>query len=679
MTSGVVSTGEHAPATRQEAEVNATALEADLRRRVEGEVRFDDGSRGVYATDASNYRQVPIGVVLPRTTEDVVETMAVCRKHGAPVVSRGGGTSLAGQCCNVAVVIDFSKHLNRILEIDPQRKIARVQPGAVNDHLRHQVQEQYHLTFGPDPATHAWCTFGGMLGNNSCGVHAQMAGPAANNVEAMEVLTYDGLRLRVGPTSDADLNRILHEGGRRGEIYRGLRDIRERYGELIRQRYPQIPRRISGYNLNELLPENGCHIARALVGSEGTCVTILEATVRLIHSPPVRSLLALGYEDVYAAGDHIMEVLEHQPIALEGIDDKLIAFMKRKHLHPQDIDRLPDGNGWLLAEFGGGTREEARDKAQRLMDALKRQGKPPSMKLYDDPTEEAHIWEVRESGLGATAHVPGMRESWPGWEDAAVHPKDLGNYLRDFRKLLEKFGYDASLYGHFGQACVHCRITFDLQTHDGIKTYRAFLEQAADLVVRYNGSFSGEHGDGQARAIFLPKMYGPELVEAFQTFKALWDPQWKMNPGKVVTPYPPDANLRLGAAYTPSEPTTHFQFPEEGGSFAKAALRCVGIGKCRRTDDAFMCPSFQVTREENHTTRGRARLLFEMVRGDVITDGWKSQEVWEALDLCLGCKGCKTDCPVNVDMAAYKAEFLSHYYAGRLRPRVAYLMGLIDW
>jgi FAD/FMN-containing dehydrogenase/Fe-S oxidoreductase len=667
------------PATAiQASQVDVQALQADLRRHVAGEVRFDDGSRALYATDASNYRQVPIGVVVPRSIDDVVETVAACHRHGAPVVSRGGGTSLSGQCCNVAVVIDFSKHLDRILEIDAERQIARVQPGVIDDHLRDQTQEKYNLVFRPDPATHGWCTFGGMLGNNACGVHAVMSGRASENVEEMEVLTYDGVRLRVGPTSEAELERIIRAGGRRGEIYQGLKDIRDRHADLIRQRYPDMPRRISGYNLDELLPERGFKVARALVGSEGSCVTILEATVRLVYSPPVRSLLVLGYEDVYASGDHAVEIMEYGPTALEGLDDKLIGFMKVKGMHAQSLHLLPEGKGWLLVEFGGESKEEANDKAHRLMAALQKQTQPPSMKLYDSAEEESHIWEVRESGLGATAHVPNQKDSWPGWEDAAVHPKDLGNYLRDFRKLLNKFDYDASLYGHFGQACVHCRIPFDLHTHDGIETYRAFIDQASDLVVRYNGSFSGEHGDGQSKAIFLPKMYGPELMQAMRTFKGLWDPQWKMNPGKVIDAEPPDANLRFGAAYAPWNPETHFKFPKDKGSFANAALRCVGVGKCRRTDNAFMCPSFLATQEEKDTTRGRAHLLFEMVHGGVINDGWKNEAVRESLDLCLGCKGCKTECPVNVDLATYKSEFLSHHYEGRLRPRAAYAMGWID-
>jgi FAD/FMN-containing dehydrogenase/Fe-S oxidoreductase len=657
--------------------LDTEALAAALRASVAGEVRFDAGSRALYSTDGSNYRQVPIGVVVPRSLDDVVATIAACRAHGAPVLSRGGGTSLAGQCCNVAVVLDWSKYLHRVLEVDPRAQRARVQPGTVLDTLR-AAAERYHLTFGPDPATHDHCTLGGMLGNNSCGVHAVMAGRTADNVHALDVLTYDGLQLRVGPTPEDELARIIRAGGRRGEIYQRLRALRDRYAPLIRARYPAIPRRVSGYNLDELLPEKGFHVARALVGTEGTCVTILEATLRLVHSPPWRTLLVLGYPDVYTAADHVPEVMAHGPTGCEGLDDRLIQGMKKKGLHPSDAELLPPGKGWLLVEFGGDDRADAEAKAHRLMDDLRGRRDAPTMKLFDDKAEEQQVWEVRESGLGATAKIPGEPDTWPGWEDSAVPPARMGDYLRDFRGLLGRYGYHAALYGHFGQGCLHCRIDFDPRTRAGIDHYRAFVGDAADLVVGYGGSLSGEHGDGQARAELLPKMYGDELVQAFREFKAIWDPDNQMNPGKVVAPNKITDDLRLGTDDRPPEVATHFAFDDDGGSFAHATNRCVGVGKCRRDGGGTMCPSYMVTREEEHSTRGRARLLFEMLRGDPLTEGWKSPYVKDALDLCLACKGCKGDCPVNVDMATYKAEFLAHYYAGRLRPRHAYAFGLIN-
>lgn len=660
-------------------------LEQAMQERINGEVRFDPGDRALYATDGSNYRQTPVGVVVPRSKRDVVEAVQICHEYGAPITSRGCGTSLAGQCCNTAVILDHSKYYNQVLTIDVAHRVARVQPGCILDVLRRAAAEQ-GLTFGPDPSTHSHCTLGGMLGNDSCGVHSVMAAfegtgaRVADNTAELEILTYDGLQMTVGPTSEAELDRIISQGGRRGEIYSKLRSLRDRYADLIREKFPNIPRRVSGYNLPQLLPENGFNVARALVGTEGTCVTILEATLNLIPNPPARALVVLGYPDVFSAGDHCPEVMEHRPIGLEGIDDLLISHMKATGIHPEDTTLLPDGKGWLLVEFGGETTDKARQKARELMDALRGKPNPPSMKLFTDPTEEKQLWEIRESGLGATAFVPNEPSAWPGWEDSAVPPARVGAYLRDLRALFTKFGYNPSIYGHFGQGCIHCRIPFDMETAHGLEKYRAFVDEAADLVVSYGGSLSGEHGDGQSRAELLPKMFGDELIEAFREFKAIWDPHNKMNPGKVVDASLILSNLRLGANYNPWNPPTHFQFPNDNGSMAKAALRCVGVGTCRRLDGGTMCPSFMVTREELDTTRGRARLLFEMFRGETIgKHGWHDESVKRALDLCLACKGCKSDCPLHVDMATLKAEFLSHYFVGRLRPRAAYSMGLIYW
>jgi FAD/FMN-containing dehydrogenase/Fe-S oxidoreductase len=659
--------------------IDVRALEADLRRACEGEVRFDSTTRAIYSTDAGNYRQIPIGITIPRSRDEVVQIMKVCHAHGAPILPRGAATSLAGQCCNVAIVIDMAKYLTRVIEVDPRRRLARVEPGVRLDVVRDQIEERYGLTYAPDPATHAYCTFGGMIGNNSCGVHSMIGGRSADSVEELEVVTPDGLRLRVGPTSEHELERIIRDGGRRGQIYRGLREIRDHYGDLVRKRFPRIPRRVSGYNLDELLPERGFNVARALVGTEGTCATFLEATVQLHKWPRHRVLLVLGYPSVYEAGDHVKDILPFKPIGLEGMDDRLVEFIRKKGRHVENIQLLPDGKGWLMVEVGADSGRDAEDAARAIMRALGRSRSAPSMRLLTDQGEIKQIWEVRESGLGATAFVPGFDDAWPGWEDSAVHPHDLGDYLRDLRRLLDKHGYGCALYGHFGQACIHCRIDFDLTTDDGLRTYRHFLDEATDLVVQYKGSFTAEHGDGQARGIFLPKLFGPELVDAFRQFKTLWDPRWQMNPGKMLDADPPDMHLRLGTDYAPRPLTTHFQFPDDDGSFARAILRCVGVGKCLRTKDAFMCPTYPITLEEKHSTRGRARAFFEMMRGDFITSGWKSEEVKETLDLCISCKGCKMECPVNVDLATYKAEFLSHYYQGRMRPRCHYAMGLIDW
>jgi len=654
----------------------ADALARTLSARIAGEVRFDIGSRALYATDSSNYRQVPIGVVVPRTLDDVVATVAACREHDAPLLMRGAGTSLCGQTCNVAVVLDTSRHLDRIVSIDPQARTAVVEPGVVCDSLR-TAAEKHGLTFGPDPATHSRCTLGGMIGNNSCGAHSVMAGKTVENIEALEVLTYDGLRMWVGPTPEDELAAIIAAGGRRGEIYAGLKAVRDRYAELVRTRFPKLKRRVSGYNLDELLPENGFNVARALVGTEGTCVVTLHAKTKLVHSPPVRALVVLGYDDMFVAGDRTPAILEHGPVALEGLDVMLIEDLGRKGLLKDDIALLPEGNGWLLVELGADSAEEARDRAERLMAAEKASGHARGARFYPGP-DQKKVWAIREVGAGASNAVPGVRdEPQSGWEDAAVEPAHVGRYLREFRGLLDKYGYRSSLYGHFGDGCIHGRITFDFRTRKGLDAMRSFMQEATDLVVKYGGSISGEHGDGQARAEFLPRMYGPELMQAFREFKAVWDPANRMNPGKVVDAYRVDENLKLAPEYQPVEPATRFSFASDFGSFAHAADRCMGVAKCRNTQGGVMCPSFRVTREEKHSTRGRIRLFHELFRGETLQDLWSSKEVKEALDLCFACKSCKSECPVQVDMATYKAEFLSHYHETHPRPVQATTMGRI--
>lgn len=666
--------------------VNAIYLGKELQSQIDGEVRFDYGSRALYATDGSNYRQVPIGVVLPKSVKDIIRTTEICRKYKAPLLSRGGGTSLTGACCNVAVIMDMTKYYNKVLEIDKEKKRVRVQPGIVLDEMRHTTEREAGLTFGPDPATHSHCAIGGMLGNNSCGVHSVMAqfygygARMSDNTESLRILTYDGLEMEVGLTSDEELEKIITEGGRKGEIYQKLKALRDKYADLIREKFPKIPRRVSGYDLPALLPENGFNVAEALVGSEGTCVIILEANMKLMPNPKARSLLVLGYPDVYAAGDACSDIMfTYKPIGLEGFDNKLVDFMKEKGLHVNYLSLLPQGKGWLLIEFGGDTKEEADQKAKQVMNDLKQKGNAPDMKLFDDEKQEEMLWKVRESGLGATAFVPGEPDGAPGWEDSAVPPDKVGAYLRELRKLFDKYDYHPSLYGHFGQGCVHCRVGFDLVTQKGIQHYHDFTVEASHLVVKYGGSLSGEHGDGQTRGDLLEIMYGKEIMQAFHEFKSIWDPEWKMNPGKIIDTYGQLNNLRLGTTYEPASVQTHFHYLNEDnkGSFARAALRCVGVGNCRRHNGDTMCPSYMVTREENDSTRGRAHMLFEMLQGHVVTKGWKDKAVKKSLDLCLACKGCKGNCPVNVDIATLKAEFLSHYYKGKIRPRHAYAFGLI--
>jgi FAD/FMN-containing dehydrogenase/Fe-S oxidoreductase len=638
--------------------VDFRRLASRLSRELSGEVRFDAGMKAAYAADASNYRQVPIGIVLPRSVEDIERAMRICAAEGVPVLPRGGATSLNGQCVNTAVVIDCSKYLNRVLAIDPERRLARVEPGVVCDTLR-DAAERHGLTFAPDPATHSRCTLGGMIGNNSCGPHSVMAGTTVENIERLEVVTYEGERFWCGPSEAPE------------DLKRKLKAIADKYGDAIRKGFPRIKRRVSGYNLDQLLPENGFNVARALVGSEGTCAVTLQAETRLVKSPRERVLVVLGFPDIYAAGDAVPRVLAAGPIACEGLDEAIIGGLRERRLRLADIALLPPGRAWLMVEFGADTREEAVLKAKQL-----------SEEVIVDKALMGRLWTIRETGASATSLNLGGVGADPvvGWEDAAVDPLRLGDYLREFQALVDRYGYRTSLYGHFGDGCIHARINFDLRTPEGLRHWRGFLTEAAHLVVKYGGSLSGEHGDGQAKGELLPIMYSAELMQAFREFKAAWDPHNRMNPGKLIDARPFDEDLRLGPQYKPVTLRTRFNFETEvGNGFTRAVEHCIGMGKCRARSGGTMCPSYRATGEERYSTRGRSRLLAEMLRGEVITEGWASEDVKEALDFCLACKGCRSDCPTHTDMAAYKAEFLSHYYETHRRPRHAVMARIGEW
>ncbi|KXV16781.1 dimethylmenaquinone methyltransferase [Caballeronia megalochromosomata] len=656
-------------------------LQRELRRSMRGEVRFDAASKALYASDASNYRQIPLGVVVPADVDDLVAALDACRRMDVPFLTRGGGTSQNGQCVNVAVVADTSKYVNRVVSVDPHERTAIVEPGVICDALR-DAAEAHGLTFAPDPATHSRCTLGGMIANNSCGAHSVMAGKTVENVEALEIVTYDGARFWVGPTSEAELDAIIVEGGRRGEIYGRLRALRDRHAARIRAEFPQIKRRVSGFNLDQLLPENGFNVARALVGTEGTCALTLRAKVRLVHSPACRVLLVLGFSDIYTAADAVPHFNRFNPIAIEGLDRAIIRGLQARGLKAEEIALLPEGDAWVVLEFGADTHADARDQAISAHAYFAAGSAGPGVTgfIVEEKAQQQKIWSIRETGASAVALSidPSKPDPVVGWEDAAVDPLRLGAYLRRFQALVDRYGYETSLYGHFGDGCVHARINFDLRSADGVLTWREFLREAARLVVEFGGSLSGEHGDGQAKAEFLPIMYGPEIMQAMEEFKAIWDPANRLNPGKVVHAYRADENLRMGPAYKPVTLTTRLNFTSpEGSGIQRAVERCIGMGKCRSLDGATMCPSFRATREESYSTRGRAHLFWEMLQGEVITDGWNSEEVKHALDACLACKGCKSDCPTHVDMASYKAEFLSHYYERHRRPRQAMFMGRI--
>jgi len=645
-------------------------VERDLRSQVRGDVHFDTATRAIYATDSSNYRHVPLGVVYPRDEADVRATLVVAARYRVPVLGRGAGTSLAGQACNVAVVIDFSRYCTAILDLDPIARTARVQPGVVLDDLN-EVARAHGLTFGPDPATHAWCTVGGMVGNNSCGVHGLMAGLTSDNVEELVALTYRNERLVLGPQT------TMEPTPEQARVVTALAALVAEYGDDIASGYPSLGRRVSGYNLDHLLPERGPHLARALVGSESTCAIVTEITVSLTPWPAVRVLVVVGYHDVYAAADAVPDLLAFAPMGLEGFDERLTQQMRLASMLEENLALLPEGAGWLLIEFGGDTIVEARGQAERLVASL---GADTHVTIVDDPREQQRVWQIRESGLGATSHPPGQPVNYEGWEDAAVDPRFLGAYLRGIRALWDEFGYDGAWYGHFGQGCVHTRNNFDFTTPEGRARFRSYVERAAALCVSLGGSLSGEHGDGQARGELLPLMYGPRMMEAFRAFKAAFDPDGLLNPGRVIDAWPLDTDLRFGEDHRSTRLTIRgFALAKDQGSLQHAVERCVGVGKCRSDQGGVMCPSYRVTRDEKHSTRGRAKLMAEMFQGAVTPETWRNHDVRDALELCLSCKGCASDCPTHVDMATYKSQFMHEYYRRRLRPRSAYALGLLPW
>ncbi|WP_314174886.1 FAD-binding and (Fe-S)-binding domain-containing protein [Streptomyces winkii] len=652
-----------------QAPARAREVEEALRQAVRGgEVEFGTATRSLFTMDASNYRRVPLGVVAPRDADDVEAVLAVCREHGVPVLARGGGTSIAGQATGTGVVLDFTRHMDRIESLDPETRTAVVQPGVILDRLR-DAAAPHGLTFGPDPSTHSRCTLGGMIGNNSCGSHSVAWGTTADNVRELEATGYDGLRMTLARGGEGVPERLR-------EDVRAM--VRQELSRL-RTGFPELPRRISGYALDELLPEKGEDWARAFTGSEGTLAVLTRAKVTLVPVPGARVLAVLGYVDESAAAEAAAGLLVHGPLTVEGMANDLVSEASRAG--------LPRGGAWLFVEVGGDDEAQARSRAGELCRAAAADGSTDH-RLVVEPGAQRALWRIREDASGTATRLPVATgaggsggEAWPGWEDCAVPPPRLGAYLRDFRALLRQYDLHGLPYGHFGDGCIHVRIDFDLMSDAGIRRFREFSSDLAETVVAHGGSLSGEHGDGQARAELLPKMYGEEMVGLFGRFKDMWDPAGGLNPGMLVRPARIDENLRF--APLPREPVdVEFGYPHDGGDFSAAVRRCVGVAKCRNTEAAssVMCPSFRATGEEQHSTRGRARLLHEMLAGEVVTDGWQSEEVHDALDLCLSCKGCRSDCPVNVDMATYKAEFMHHHYKGRRRPMAHHSMGrLPEW
>jgi FAD/FMN-containing dehydrogenase/Fe-S oxidoreductase len=621
--------------------------------RAAGVADADDSTltRALYSADASLYRVVPQVVARPRDTDELAATVAVARETGTPLTMRGAGTSIAGNAVGTGIVVDVARHLDRVLSIDPEARTATVQPGTVHATLQ-KAATQHGLRFGPDPSTHTRCTIGGMIGNNACGSRALGYGRTSDNVVALDVLTADGTRL----------------DGTRTPLHDRLDALVADHLGTIRTGFGRFTRQVSGYSLEHLLPEKGRNLDRFLVGSEGTLGVVAGATVRLVEDAPARALAVLGYADMFEAADAVPSLLHHPLVACEGLDARIVDVVRARR---GTVPALPRGAGWLFAEVTGATVDEARAAA----DAVARGAGAVDVRLVTGVAEMAALWRIREDGAGLAARSL-QRPAHAGWEDAAVPPERLGAYLRGFDALLRDAGLDGVPYGHFGDGCVHVRIDFPLDRRGGADAFRTFVEDAADLTAAHGGSLSGEHGDGRARSALLPRMYSPEVIDLFAAVKHLFDPDNLLNPGVLVDPRPVDADIRLAARLR--EPRRSLRLAHDDGSFVAAAHRCTGVGKCVADNTGtggVMCPSYQATRDEKDSTRGRARVLQEMVNGSLVTDGWRSDEVHEALDLCLACKGCATDCPTGIDMATYKAEALHQRYRRRLRPRSHYALG----
>ncbi len=629
----------------------AEAVLAELARAGVADVDGSTLARALYSTDASLYRVPPLVVVRPRDTDEVLATLDVARRTGTPVTMRGAGTSIAGNAVGPGIVVDTSKHLNRVLAVDPEAGTADVQPGVVHAALQ-RAAAPYALRFGPDPSTHTRCTVGGMIGNNACGSRALGYGRTSDNVVALDAVTGAGERVRTREPA--------------GTAATGLAALVDTHLATVRTELGRFGRQVSGYSLEHLLPEHGRDLGRFLVGSEGTLAVVLGATVRLVQDPPARALAVLGYPSMFEAADAVPGLLHHPLVACEGLDSRIVDVVRTRR---GTVPDLPRGAGWLFAEVAGATEAEVVAAARAVIadaGAL-------DARVVVAPAEAAALWRIREDGAGLAA-VSLDRPAHSGWEDAAVPPDRLGGYLRGFDALLRDYSYDGVPYGHFGDGCVHVRIDFELREQPGRARFREFLRDAARLVASYGGTLSGEHGDGRARSELLPLMYSTEVIDLFGRVKALLDPDDLLNPGVLVAPRPVDADLRLAAPMR--EPSRELRWAHDSGSVVDAVHRCTGVGKCLAAPaGGVMCPSYQATRDEKDSTRGRARVLQEMVNGTLVSDGWRSDEVHQALDLCLSCKGCASDCPTGVDMATYKSEALHQRYRGRVRPRSHYALG----
>lgn len=668
-----------------------TPLEHDLRRVIAGEVRFDPASRFLYATDASMYQVEPIGVVIPRVPEDVLAAVEVARRHRVALLPRGAGTSLTGQAVNRALVIDFTRHLNRVLEVNVEERWARVEPGVVQDELNHHVRP-LGLLFGPDTSTSNRATLGGMIGNNSGGAHSIVYGLTVDHVLELTVVLADGTRLVLGEVSEEELRRRAERPGAEGRIYREVARIRAEYADEIRARYPAYWRRVAGYNLNELVGvgikpgswagggdgrPRPLSLARLVVGSEGTLCTVLEAKVRLVERPRVTALAVIHYRDLLEALESSQAILETGPYAVE-LTDKTILDLARGNLELRRRMDFVEGDpaAILIVEYAGSSEAEVRGRLEALEARRRREGFGYAVHVAWDPAEQHSIWKVRKAGLGLLLGMKGDRKPIAFVEDTAVDPKHLPEFVSRFRQVFAKYDTEGAYYGHCSVGCLHIRPVINLKTARGLEQVRAIAEEITALVLEFGGTISSEHGDGRARSPFLERMYGPRLMQAFRELKRAFDPEDRMNPGNIVASPGLTEHLRYGPQYVTWEPPTLLDFSDQGG-FAAAVELCNGVGVCRKTLEGTMCPSYMVTRDEEHSTRGRANALRAVLSGALPPAEFTGRRLYEILDLCLECKACKAECPSNVDMAKLKYEFLHHYYQAHGLPLRNRLFGRI--
>jgi FAD/FMN-containing dehydrogenase/Fe-S oxidoreductase len=654
-----------------------TEIAAQLKKRVEGEVRFDKYSRLLYSTDASMYEIEPIGVVLPRHKGDAQAAIEVANKFNVPVLPRGGGTALAGQTVGHAIVLDFSKYMNRVLEVNKEELWCRVQPGLVQDELNAHVRGQ-GLLFGPDTSTSNRATIGGMIGNNSAGAHSLTYGKTLDHVLELTVLLSDGGEAVLKGFSSDEIARKARGNGVEAAAYRAVQQLAEKHREEILARYPKILRRVSGYNLDEFVKSQPFNLARMVVGSEGTLACVVEAKMRLVPKPKWTALDVIHFHDDIEALQASYAILDTRPYALESTD-RLVLDLARGNIVQSKRLGFVQGNpsSLLMVEYAGETEAEVRAQVEKLEEVRKAQGMGYAATQALKPEEVRAVWGVRKAGLGLLLGIKGDKKPIAFVEDTAVEPAKLPEFIRRFREILTRHDATAGYYGHCSVGCMHIRPLINLKQPSEVKKMTEIADEITDLVLDFHGALSGEHGDGLARSHFNEKLYGPTLYNAFREVKKAFDPKNLMNPGKIVDAPPMTESLRISPEYKAWQPETMLDFSAQGG-FAAAVEMCSGMGECRKKLEGTMCPSYMATLDEEHSTRGRANALRAVLSGKVPKEEFTGKRLHEVLDLCLECKACKAECPSNVDMAKLKYEFLNHYHRVNGLPLRNRLFGRIE-